>query len=457
MHTTPVRPRLTLAVVLLTALIFPLAITGPSVALPELQRELGASVTAVQWVITGYNATFAAGLTFAGALADRFGHRNLFMIGTGVFTVAGLGAALAPSIVAVDLWRVLGGFGAAAAAAAGTSLIVGSFTGQARSKAFGLQGTALGLGMAFGPTVCGALVAIGGWRPVLAVPAAVAGLACLAALAIPRPARGIWRPADWLGGLLFTGALLITIAVLVQAPEWGATSVLLWVGVAVAAMLIIAFIVTERRVAHPMLPVDILLDRRFAGYALTSGVMMAVMVPQVVQVPTHLDRLGVPPAQIGLWLLALTLPPMVLPPIGARIAIRHPRSLVVGALGLAALGTALMAIDSGRAMMVISLLATGIAVGLTLGVTDGLAMAVVDPDRVGAASGMLSTVRMTVETISLALSGSVITFALGRPDATFADALQTMCLCLAVAGAVGAVVVARMLHTRATVTDEAAT
>ncbi|MDN5727112.1 MAG: MFS transporter, partial [Propionibacteriales bacterium] len=307
------------------------------------------------------------------------------------------------------------------------------------------------LGMAFGPTVCGLIVAIGGWRPVLAVPAVVAGLACLAALAIPRPARGNPRPADWLGGLLFTGALLITIAVLVQAPAWGAASVLLWVGVAAAAVLAAVFVLTERRVRHPMLPVDILLDPRFCGYALSSGVMMAVMVPQVVQVPTHLDRLGVPPAQIGLWLLALTLPPMVLPPIGARIAVHHPRTLVVGALSLAALGTALMAIDSGRMMMVASLLATGIAVGLTLGVTDGLAMAVADPDRVGAASGMLSTVRLTVETISLALSGSVLAFALSRPDATFAAALQTMWLWRAAAGLGGAGAGARMLRTRATV------
>ncbi|MGD7786806.1 MFS transporter [Propionibacteriaceae bacterium Y1700] len=447
MHDPVVRPRLTLAVVLLTALIFPLAITGPSVALPHLQRELSASLTAVQWVITGYNTTFAAGLTFAGALADRFGHRQLFMVGTGLFTVAGLGAAVAPSILVVDLCRVLGGFGAAAAAAAGTSLIVGAFDGRARSKAFGLQGTALGLGMAFGPTVCGAIVAVGGWRPVLAVPAAVAGLACLAALAIPQPARRTPQPADWAGGLLFTVALLITITVLVQAPVWGPQNPLLWGLLAVAVAVTVTFVLIERRVAHPMLPIDILLDPRFAGYALTSGVMMAVMVPQVVQIPTHLDQQGVGAAQVGLWLLALTLPPMVLPPIGARIAVSHPRALVVTALALAAAGTLLMGWNSDRLPMVISLLATGIAVGLTLGVTDGLAMAVVDPARVGAASGLLSTVRMTVETISLALSGSVVAFALTRPGATFADALQTMCLCLAVAGAVGAVFVARLLNT----------
>jgi MFS family permease len=399
-----------LLAVLLSTLTFPLAITGASVALPAVQAELGGSLTAAQWVVNSYNACFAAFLVCAGSVADAVGRRRVYAFGLALFCASGLLCLLVRDVAALNLLRAAGGVGAAAAVAGGSSMIAAAFEGPARARAFGLLGTVLGAGTAFGPAVAGLLVENLGWRAAFASPAAVAGLVLLLVPLLPA-ARGTGRPVDRLGAVLFTSALLASIAVLVEGPARGLPTVL--VGLALVAVLTAAFVLVERRASDPLVDLALLANRRFVAHALAAAAFMAVLVPLLVYLPSYLIAVvGLGAGQAGLWLLMLTLPTLLLPAPGAELAARLPHTaVVVGALLLCAAGaTGLLVLgpDATPWRLLLPFLLVGAGVGLTNGVVDGMAMGTVPAERTGVAAGVFNASRITVETVALAAVGALL-------------------------------------------------
>ncbi|WP_370010676.1 MFS transporter [Nocardiopsis sp. LDBS0036] len=399
-----------LLAVLLSTLTFPLAITGASAALPAVQAELGATLTAAQWVVNSYNACFAAFLVCAGSVADAVGRRRVYAFGLALFCASGLLCLLVRDATALILLRAAGGVGAAAAVAGGSSMIAAAFEGPARARAFGLLGTVLGAGTAFGPAVAGLLVENLGWRAAFASPAAVAGLVLLLVPLLPA-ARGTGRPVDRLGAVLFTSALLASIAVLVEGPARGLPTVL--AGLALVAALAIAFVLVERRASDPLVDLVLLANRRFVAHALAAAAFMAVLVPLLVYLPSYLIAVvGLGAGQAGLWLLMLTLPTLLLPAPGAELAARLPHTaVVVGALLLCAAGaTGLLALgpDATPWRLLLPFLLVGAGVGLTNGVVDGMAMGAVPAERTGVAAGVFNASRITVETVALAAVGALL-------------------------------------------------
>ncbi|PZG37500.1 hypothetical protein C1I98_25270 [Spongiactinospora gelatinilytica] len=214
-------PILVLAAVLLSSVSLPITLTGASVALVEIASDLQADLAPVQWVVTGYNATFASFMPASGSLADLIGRRRIYTSGLIIFVVSGLLSTVATDIVLLDVVRALAGVGGAAAAASGSALLAASFQGPARARVFGLFGTALGIGLAFGPTIAGVLVNAFGWRAVFGVPS----VACLLVLAVvrllPESRDPRSRRVDWAGTVSFTAGLLLLIFGFVEGPALG--------------------------------------------------------------------------------------------------------------------------------------------------------------------------------------------------------------------------------------------
>ncbi|MEE2039705.1 MFS transporter [Nocardiopsis sp. CT-R113] len=407
---TPDRGGIVLAAVLLSTLTFPLAITGASVALPSIQAELGGGLTALQWVVNSYNACFAAFLVCAGSVADAIGRRRVYAAGVLLFCAAGLLCLFVRDVAALNLLRAAGGIGAAAAVAGGSSMVAATIEGPARARAFGLLGTVLGAGTAFGPAVAGLLVDSLGWRVAFACPAAVAGLALLLVPLLPA-LRGTGRPVDWPGAVLFTSALVTLIAALVEGPERGLPVVL--AGTVVSALLMVAFALVERRRRDPLVDLALLANRRFVAYALAAAAFMAVLVPLLVYLPSYLIAVvGLGAAQAGLWLLMLTGPTLFLPTLGAELAARLPHAVVVvGALVLCAAGSAGLLVlgpDATPWTLLLPFLLVATGVGLTNGTIDGMAMGVVRVEQTGVAVGVFNATRITVETVALAGVGAVL-------------------------------------------------
>ncbi|MEV0681757.1 MFS transporter [Actinosynnema sp. NPDC050436] len=415
------------AAVLLSSLSFPLTITGASVALPGLTDELHASPTAAQWVVTGYNLCFAAFLAFGGSLADVLGRRRLYATGVSLFLLGSALCAVAGDVGLLVAARLLAGVGAAVATATGQSLLASVFDGAARARVFGALGTVLGVGVAFGPTASGFLVDVAGWRAVFWVPAALAGLALLLCPALPG-GRGVRRRVDWAGGALFTVGLGAVIWVFVHAPDPGPD---LPVALVVAVSCAVGFVRVERRAVGPVFDLALLGDRAFLGYSLVAAAMMALLVPLLVYLPSYfIEVAGVEPTRAGLWMLALTVPSVLLPGLGAAVAKRSPRLVATGSVLVASAGVVGLVTIGPDHVPWVPLLLTGIGVGLTTGVVDGLALSGVPADRAGTAAGLFNTARLAAETVALAAVGSALT-ALGSG---FTDALRVV---VVVAGCAG--------------------
>ncbi|UVS76387.1 MFS transporter [Actinokineospora sp. UTMC 2448] len=398
---------LTLATVLIAVVMFPVTLTGASVALPDIRAAFGGDLAAAQWVVNGYNTTFAGFMLASGALADIVGRRRLFVAGTAVFVVGGLLSAAAPSLLVLDLLRVLAGIGASAAGTSAMAILSASFEGAARARAFSLFGTAIGFGLAFGPSLSSALLSGLGWRSVFWLPAAV-GVVALALSPLLPESRAQGRRVDWPGTVTFTGGLLLVIAGFVEGPSLGWAHPVVIGAFALGVALLGAFAVVERRMADPMFDLELLRNRRFLGAALAGAVFVFVLVPLLVYLPSYMTAvLGMTVGEAGVMLLFLTVPILVMPLLVGQLARRVPATaLVLGALVVVGLGVVLMA--AADESLAVPLLVVGLGVGASTGLVDGVALSSAPVERSGVASGMFGTSRLAFETVGIGIIGSII-------------------------------------------------
>lgn len=413
-RSVPRPARQTLIVVLIALVALPMSLTSVSVALPDIGRSLHAGVAAQQWAVTGYNVAFASLMLASGALGDLLGRRRLFTAGTALFAVGQLIAALAPSILVVDLGRIAAGVGAAVALPSGSALLAARFEGPARARAFGAFGTTLGAGLALGPVVGGVLTDQLGWRAVLLLLALLgATAAILAPLMMEESRDPDGERVDWAGTVTFTAALASLILAIVGAPEHGWLSPRTLVLAALAVLLLVAFVVVEQRQRRPMLDLDLLRQPRFLGLCLAAMAIVIAFVPLLVNLPTLLATLrGVSASTAGLLLMLLTVPTLLVPVLGGTLAARIDVKLLIwSGLALEAVGVAWLSFappDGALLAIALPLVVAGTGVGIANGVLDGAAISAVPPARAGMAAGLFNTMRLGAETTAIAVAGSLL-------------------------------------------------
>ncbi|MGK5738540.1 MFS transporter [Micromonospora sp. URMC 103] len=406
-------PAVVLVAVLLSTLLLPVSLTGASVALPDIGRDLDAGLAGVQWVVNGYNATFASFMLATGALADLVGRRRVFAAGVAIFAGAGLLASLAGDIVLLNVARAVAGVGAAAAATSASALLAGAFHGRARARVFGLFGTALGVGLAFGPSVAGLLIDSLGWRAVFAVPALAEVVVLALVPLLPESRAAAAGRIDWPGTVSFTSALLLLIFGFVQGPEFGWADPRIVAAFVAAVALLAVFVRVERRRADPMFDLALLASHRFLAICLSAATIVAVLVPLLVYLPSYLTTVvGLSPRAAGATLILLTAPTLVLPLLGGALSRQVPPVVVVVvSVAVVAVGAAwatVLAPDSGTGLLAGPLLTIGVGVGLSMGLLDQMAIASVAPERAATGAGMINTARLASETVAIAVVGAVL-------------------------------------------------
>src|SRR5215204_1493098 len=249
-----------------------LDITVVNVALPSIRDDLGASFTDLQWVIDAYALTLAALVLTAGSLADRLGRRRVFAAGLGIFSLASLLCALAPDPSFLNAARALQGVGGAVMFAVSLALIAQEFTaGRERGLAMGLYGATIGVAVAIGPLVGGALTDSLGWESIfyLNVPIGIGAIA-VTYLKLRESRDPNATRVDWAGVATFSASLFVLVLALVRGNDegWGSTMIVsLFAG---AAVLMGAFLAIERRVAEPMLPLGLFKRPAFTGVQLAA-------------------------------------------------------------------------------------------------------------------------------------------------------------------------------------------
>src|SRR3954451_20911224 len=225
-----------------------LDVTIVNVALPDIGRDLDASIADLQWVIDAYALTLAAFQLTAGSLADRFGRRLLFAIGITVFTLGSLLCGVASGPGFLSLARAFQGIGGAIMFSTGLALLSRAFHGRERGTAFGVFGAITGIAVAVGPVVGGALVSGLSWRWIFLVNIPVGVVALFIVLRQVEESRDpTARRPDWIGLVTFSSGLGLLVYGLIRSNEdgWGAANV---AGSLVAAVVLLAvFVIAEAR------------------------------------------------------------------------------------------------------------------------------------------------------------------------------------------------------------------
>jgi EmrB/QacA subfamily drug resistance transporter len=427
-----------------------------AIVLPTVARDFRASFADVEWVISTYVLCFASLLLPAGAIADRFGRRRIFLIGIGAFAVTSLLCGLAPSAMALYLARALQGASAAFLLAPALAIIGHSFHGEAeRNRAWAIWGGLMGLTMVLAPIIGGVIAYALGWRWAFHINVPICALlGVAAALFITESRDADARRLDPAGILLFTASMFGLTWGLINGQAHGWTSASAMTGFIGGALAVGMFVIAERAQDRPMLDLLLLLNPRFVGavwamfaYAACAQVM-ASMLPLFLQ-----NGLGRTALEAGFAMLPFALAMLAFPYVG-RLLGRHlsPSGVLTAGLVVVGLGNAWTGAGAylGSWQVVVSgMLVLGSGGGLLNGETQKAIMSVVPRERAGMASGISTTSRfsgillgfaMLSGVLATAVRGNLATTTCGDPcrqNSRFADAVVAGDLPNAVAGLTG--------------------
>jgi EmrB/QacA subfamily drug resistance transporter len=391
-----------------------LDITVVNVALPSIREDLDASFTDLQWVIDAYALTLAALVLTAGSLADRLGRRRVFAVGLVIFSVASLLCALAPDPTSLNLARALQGVGGAVMFAVSLALIAQEFTaGRERGMAMGLYGATIGMAVAIGPLVGGALTDSLGWESIfyLNVPIGIAALA-VTYLKLRESRDPNATRVDWAGTATFSTALFLLVLALVRGNDEGWRSTLIVSLLAGALALLAAFIVIQRRVAEPMLPLGLFRRPAFTGVQVAAFAISGSIFALFLYLTLYLQNyLGLSPFEAGLRYLPITVVSFFAAPVAGLLLSRVQARLMLS-VGLAGVGAGLLlmsGIDSGSEWTTLlgGFLVAGAAVGLLNPVIADVAVSVVPREQSGMAAGINDTFRQVGVAVGIAVWGAI--------------------------------------------------
>jgi EmrB/QacA subfamily drug resistance transporter len=390
-----------------------LDITVVNVALPDIQRELGASLSSLQWVVDAYSLTLAAFLLTAGSLGDRLGRRRIFSIGFGLFTFASFLCGIAGDPTLLNLARGLQGVGGAGMFATSLALIGQEFHGKDRATAFGVWGATIGGAVAIGPLVGGVITEHLGWEWIFFVNIPIGLVAIFfTERKIANVVSPDAEPIDVPGVATFSVALFLLIFGLIRGnPEgWGSALILGCLGG--AALLLAAFLAIEARSDHPMLDLTLFRKPAFNGVSAVAFGLSAGMFAMFLYLTIYMQGvLGFSPLEAGLRFLPLTFLSFIASPIAGTLSHRIPIRILLG-VGLGTVGVGLLLMhgvsaDSEWTALLAGFLIAGVGVGITNPGIGQAAIAVVPVEKAGMGSGINTTFRQVGIATGVAALGAI--------------------------------------------------
>ncbi|MEV6973343.1 MFS transporter [Kitasatospora sp. NPDC093806] len=419
------RRLLVLAICCLSLFIVGLDNTVVNIALPEIQKDLRAPASGLQWIIDAYTLVLASLLMLFGSLADRFGRRRVFQTGLLVFVLGSLLCSLAPTLEWLVVFRAVQAVGGSMLNPVAMSIITNTFTEpRERARAIGVWGGVVGISMALGPLLGGFLVHAAGWPAIFLINVPVGLLACLlTARYVPESRAPRARRLDPVGQLLMVVLLGCGTAAIIEGPEHGWTSPLI-LGLAVAALLaLVGFPLWERRVAEPLVDPRFFRSAPFSGATVTAVCAFASLGGFLFLNTLYLqDVRAYSPVEAGLWTLPMAGMMLVCAPVSGRIVgARGPRvPLVLAGLGLVGSGLLLtrLAADSPPALLLAAYGLFGFGFGFVNAPITNSAVSGMPRAQAGVAAAVASTSRQVGQSLGVAVIGTVVTSAVVGPVVT---------------------------------------
>src|ERR1700722_2882731 len=388
-------------------------VTIVQVALPTIQRHLGASFTDLQWVIDAYALSLAALILTWGSISDRFGRKRVFITGLVIFTASSLLCGLAQSINMLIWSRALQGVGGAAMFATGLALIAQDFQGPARGKAIAAWGATVGGAVAIGPLVGGLLTSGVGWRWIFIVNVPIGVVAIWFSSTKMRNQKdpGATR-LDVLGLVSFSAAMFLLELGLIRGNSLGWSSSPILAMFCGSAAAFIAFIVFELRQSRPMFDLSLFRKPGFSGVSLGTFAVGGGMFALLPYLTLYLQNdLGYSPLGGGLRLLPMTILTFLVPFMFRGPIHKLPPGLVLGGgIAITASGiVALLAVgpNSSWTILIPGMMLSGIGIGIANPAIARVGLGVVPPERSGMASGLSNTFRIGGLATGVAALGAI--------------------------------------------------
>jgi EmrB/QacA subfamily drug resistance transporter len=434
--------------------------TVVNVALPSIQREIHAQLSALEWVINGYTLTFAVLIATGGRLGDIFGRRRMFLAGVIIFAVTSATAGLAQDPAMLIGSRAIQGIGAALMMPATLSIITHTFPAAERGRAIGIWAGVSALALSIGPVIGGFLTEYVSWRAIFFINLPVAVGAVVATLFAVTESRDetVDRRVDYPGVVTLTAALTAIVLALIEGNSWG------WASPGIIGLLaggvigLAAFVAIELRVAVPMVEFALFRTGQFIGSNLIAFIITFAMMGTFFFMALYMqDILGYSALEAGVRFLPTTMVIAVIAPISGRLADRlGPAVPMSGGLAVLAVSMFMFAgitTSTTYSGLLVPFILMGIGIALVMSPMSTAAMNAVSVQKSGVASGVLQMSRMVGASVGVAATGAIFQAQLGsgfnpsalatapeQARATFVDALSSAMLLAAIVVVAGLVV-----------------
>jgi EmrB/QacA subfamily drug resistance transporter len=422
--------------------------TVVNVALPSIQRDLGADLSELEWIVTGYALTFASLMLVGGKLADAYGRRRIFVLGIVVFTVASLLCGLATSSEMLIGARVLQGAGAALMNPATLSIIAATFPPKERGAAIGIWAGVSALALAIGPLVGGLITEHIDWNWIFFINVPVGMLGIVASYVFIDESRDESHAGLDLPGLITSAVGLFALTYgLIEANTYGWTSARIVGAFALAAVALVSFVVIERRSRDAMLPLDLFRSGTYTGANLVVLLVALSMFGVFFFVSLYMQNiLGYSAVQAGAAFLPMTILIILVAPVAGRTSDRMgSRGLMTAGMLLIAVQLVLfsrLGVDATFWNLLPALLIGGAGMALTMTPSAAAATRSVPVDKSGVGSAVLNSARQVGGTMGVAIMGAIMAAEIGAEPSvdSFMRGFERALLVAAGIAIVGAVV-----------------
>jgi EmrB/QacA subfamily drug resistance transporter len=403
-----------LVAIMLGSLMVGLDGTIVSVANPQIAAALHTSLGQLQWITNAYLLTCAASLVLAGKLGDKFGRKTVFVLGVTGFAASSLAIGLSGSAELIILFRVVQGVFGALIMTNSLSLIRVSFPREKLAGAIGIFSTVNGLSVVVAPVVGGIVVQNLGWQWAffINVPIGAAGLVIgLAMLREHKIKSG--RRFDIGGVALLAGTLVALTYAIISAPTAGWTNPLVLGLLALAFLLLIGFILVERRAGDPLIPLGLFKNRSVSiGTVMTVAAMFSLMGSLFFVMLCFQQIQGISPLIAGLRILPLGIGLLVSSAASAPLIAKHgPRFPMAGGMLLMGAGLLIATFsttDSGYTLWAFALAVLGVGLGIVIPSSTAAIVSAADIEHAGAASGVQQTANQIGSLLGVAVLGAVM-------------------------------------------------
>ena len=385
-----------------------------NVALPTLVEEFDTTFNVAQWVVLAYLLTQATLTLGFGRLGDMIGKKPIFTTGFLVFTIGSVLAGISPTIGFLIGARVVQALGAAMIFALGFAITTEAFPPSERGKALGINGTTVSLGIMAGPIIGGMILEATDWRWIFFVNLPIGIIGTITAIKfVPNTKPKGKQRFDFAGAGAFFVALLSLLLALTMGQNLGFSDPTILMAFTISAFSFAAFVIVERRVADPMLNLDLFKSRDLTVNLITGFVGFFALSGLLLLVPFYLtDVMELSPSEIGFVLGAVPITMGIVAPMSGSLSDRvGSRPVTVAGLALMTIAYTIAAFWFGNSTTSLMVIIVGLIIGLGMGIfqspNNSAILGSVPPEQLGVTSGMLTINRTTASVTGIAVLGTL--------------------------------------------------